>query len=111
HHSSSSPEGNFVLTFISSVFWIGVISYMCSWMVTIISHTFGLPDSVAGITILAAGISVPEIIASVIVVKSGMANMAICNLIGSNIFDILFCLGVPWFIKTFFVSKTSSSNH
>lgn len=31
----------------------------------------------------------------------GMANMAICNLIGSNIFDILFCLGVPWFIKTF----------
>ncbi|CAL1296606.1 unnamed protein product [Larinioides sclopetarius] len=101
-------EGNFVLTFISSVIWIGVISYMCSWMVTIISHTFGFPDSVAGITILAAGISVPEIIASIIVVKSGMANMAICNLIGSNIFDILFCLGVPWFIKTFFFSKTSS---
>ncbi|XP_035220516.1 sodium/potassium/calcium exchanger 4-like, partial [Stegodyphus dumicola] len=64
-------QGNFVITFISSVIWIGVISYMCSWMVTIISHTFGLPDSVAGITILAAGISVPEIIASVIVVKSG----------------------------------------
>ncbi|GIY16500.1 hypothetical protein CDAR_219251 [Caerostris darwini] len=101
-------EGNFVLTFVSSVIWIGVISYMCSWMVTIISHTFGLPDSVAGITILAAGISVPEIIASVIVVKNGMANMAICNLIGSNIFDILFCLGVPWFIKTFFFSRTSS---
>ncbi|GIY60498.1 hypothetical protein CDAR_428521, partial [Caerostris darwini] len=29
-------EGNFVLTFVSSVIWIGVISYMCSWMVTII---------------------------------------------------------------------------
>lgn len=38
----------------------------------------------------------------------GMANMAICNLIGSNIFDILFCLGVPWFIKTFFFSPTAS---
>ncbi|XP_054712833.1 sodium/potassium/calcium exchanger 4-like [Uloborus diversus] len=101
-------QGNFVITFICSVIWIGVISYLCSWMVTIISHTFGLPDSVAGITILAAGISVPEIIASVIVVKNGMANMAICNLIGSNIFDILFCLGVPWFIKTFFFSPTST---
>ncbi|XP_042901607.1 sodium/potassium/calcium exchanger 5 [Parasteatoda tepidariorum] len=101
-------QGNYILTFISSVVWIGIISYLCSWMVTIISHTFGLPDSVAGLTILAAGISVPEIIASVIVVKSGLANMAICNLIGSNIFDILFCLGVPWFIKTFFFSKTSS---
>lgn len=101
-------QKNFVFTFILSVVWIGIISYMCSWMVTIISHTFGLPDSVAGITILAAGISVPEIIASVIVVKSGMANMAICNLIGSNIFDILFCLGFPWFIKTFIFSPTAS---
>ncbi|KAG8176289.1 hypothetical protein JTE90_004129 [Oedothorax gibbosus] len=102
-------EGNYVLTFVCSVVWIGVISYLCSWMVTIISHTFGLPDSVAGITILAAGISVPEIIASIIVVKSGMANMAICNLIGSNIFDILFCLGLPWFIKTFFFSAGAYS--
>lgn len=100
-------RGNFVFTFILSVVWIGLISYLCSWMVTIISHTFGLPDSVAGITILAAGISVPEIIASIIVVRSGMANMAICNLIGSNIFDILFCLGFPWFIKTM-LSPTAS---
>lgn len=42
------------------------------YLFCVLGHTFGLPDSVAGITILAAGISVPEIIASVIVVKNGM---------------------------------------
>ncbi|XP_023219250.1 sodium/potassium/calcium exchanger 3-like [Centruroides sculpturatus] len=99
-------NNNFSITFLMSVLWIGIISYLCSWMVTIIGHTFELPDSVSGITILAAGISVPEIIASVIVVRNGMANMAICNLIGSNIFDVLFCLGVPWLLKTTIFSKT-----
>lgn len=98
----------FALTFFMSVVWIGVISYLCSWMVTIIGHTFELPDSVAGITILAAGISVPEIIASIIIVRNGMANMAICNLIGSNIFDVLFCLGAPWLLKTTMVSKSGT---
>lgn len=40
--------------------------------------------------------------------RTGMANMAICNLIGSNIFDILFCLGLPWAIKTIVFSPTAS---
>ena len=49
---------------------------------------------------MAAGASIPEVISSVIVVKrAGLANMALCNLFGSNIFDILICLGLPWLIK------------
>lgn len=53
-----------------------------------------------GLTLLAAGSSVPEIVSSVIVVKQGKGNMAISNSIGSNIFDILICLGMPWLIET-----------
>ena len=54
-----------------------------------------------GLTILAAGSSIPEVISSVIVVKrAGLANMALCNLFGSNIFDVLVCLGLPWLIKS-----------
>ena len=68
---------------------------------TITGFTFGLPDTVSGLTILAAGTSVPELISSVLVVKkASQADMAICNSIGSNIFDILFCLGVPWLLKS-----------
>lgn len=88
------------LTFIMSVVWIGVLSYLAVWMVTIIGYTFSIPDSVSGLTILAAGTSVPEIISSVIVARNGLGNMAISNLVGSNTFDISFCLGAPWLVKT-----------
>ncbi|XP_050044383.1 sodium/potassium/calcium exchanger 5-like [Dermacentor andersoni] len=90
----------FPLTFIMAVVWIGLLSYLCAWMVTVIGYTLNIPDSVSGITILAAGISVPEIITTVLIVKMGFGNMAFSNLIGSNIFDILFCLGLPWLVKT-----------
>ncbi|CAG2173639.1 unnamed protein product [Oppiella nova] len=91
----------FVITFIVSIIWIGSLTYICVWMVTIIGYTLGLPDTVSGLTLLAAGTSVPELISSVLVVKkASQADMAICNSIGSNIFDILFCLGVPWLLKS-----------
>ncbi|GIY77867.1 hypothetical protein CDAR_10441, partial [Caerostris darwini] len=74
----------FPLTFTMSVVWIGVLSYLAVWMVTVIGYTFSVPDSVSGLTILAAGTSVPEIISSIIVAKNGFGNMAISNLVGSN---------------------------
>ncbi|KAL3199136.1 hypothetical protein MRX96_014101 [Rhipicephalus microplus] len=63
----------FPLTFTLSVVWIGAVSYVTVWMVTIIGFTLGIPDSVAGITLLAAGTSIPEVFSSVIVARSGLA--------------------------------------
>ncbi|XP_054722699.1 sodium/potassium/calcium exchanger 4-like [Uloborus diversus] len=98
----------FPVTFFTSICWLAVLSYMCFWMVAVIGYTFGIPDTVSGLTILAAGTSVPELVSSVLVVRSGLGNMALCNLIGSNIFDILFCLGVPWLVKTLLNGETRS---
>ncbi|XP_013773501.1 sodium/potassium/calcium exchanger 3-like [Limulus polyphemus] len=95
----------YIITFLMSVVWIGIISYLTVWMVTIIGYTFGIPDTVSGITILAAGTSIPEVISSIIVIRNGLGNMAMCNLLGSNIFDILFCLGAPWLVRTLFPSN------
>ncbi|KAF8764349.1 Sodium/potassium/calcium exchanger 5 like protein [Argiope bruennichi] len=95
----------FPLTFSLSVLWIGVLSYLAVWMVTVIGYTFNVPDSVSGLTILAAGTSIPEIISSIIVAQNGYGNMAISNLVGSNTFDISFCLGAPWLIKTLISEK------
>ena len=73
-------------------------------------YTFGIPDSVSGITILAAGTSIPELITCFILVKKrSEADMAICNSLGSNIFDILFCLSLPWLIKSFVQLITEGS--
>jgi Ca2+/Na+ antiporter len=54
---------------------------------------------VAGLTVLAAGTSLPEVVSSVIITRKGKGKMAISNSIGSNLFDILVCLGLPWFLE------------
>lgn len=56
-----------------------------------------------GLTFLAAGTSVPEAVSSVIVTNQGHGAMGISNSIGSNTFDILLCLGVPWLVKAYFL--------
>ncbi|XP_067636274.1 sodium/potassium/calcium exchanger 3-like isoform X2 [Eurosta solidaginis] len=100
----------FPLTFIMCIVWIGSLSYVVAWMITIIGDTLKIPDSVMGITFLAAGTSVPEAVSSVIVAKRGHGSMGICNSIGSNTFDILLCLGVPWLIKAVFFPIQEGQN-
>jgi Ca2+/Na+ antiporter len=50
------------------------------------------------LTVVAAGTSVPDLISSVVVARQGRGDMAVSNAIGSNIFDVLFGLGVPWLV-------------
>nr|XP_019954366.1 PREDICTED: sodium/potassium/calcium exchanger 3-like [Paralichthys olivaceus] len=97
----------YLLTFLSSTLWIALFSYLMVWMVTIISHTFGIPEVIMGITFLAAGTSVPDCMASLIVARQGMGDMAVSNSIGSNIFDVLLGLGFPWALRTIIVSYGS----
>lgn len=64
--------------------------------------TLDIPDSVMGLTLLAAGTSLPEAISSVIVTNQGHGAMGISSSISSNTFDILLCLGLPWLLKSYF---------
>ncbi|XP_044025534.1 sodium/potassium/calcium exchanger 4 isoform X1 [Siniperca chuatsi] len=100
-------EKFFMVSFILSTVWIAVFSYVMVWMVTIIGYTLGIPDVIMGITFLAAGTSVPDCIASLIVARQGLGDMAVSNTIGSNVFDILVGLGLPWAIQTMCVSYGS----
>uniref|UniRef100_G3Q0C0 Solute carrier family 24 member 6a n=1 Tax=Gasterosteus aculeatus TaxID=69293 RepID=G3Q0C0_GASAC len=97
----------YLLTFLSSTLWIAIYSYLMVWMVTIISYTLGIPEVIMGITFLAAGTSVPDCMASLIVARQGMGDMAVSNSIGSNIFDVLLGLGFPWALRTLIVSYGS----
>ncbi|XP_036823466.1 sodium/potassium/calcium exchanger 3 isoform X1 [Oncorhynchus mykiss] len=97
----------FMVTFVASTLWIAIFSYLMVWMVTIISYTLDIPDYIMGITFLAAGTSVPDCMASLIVARQGMGDMAVSNSIGSNIFDILLGLGFPWALRTLVVDNGS----
>ena len=60
---------------------------------TIIAETLGMDDRLIGLTIVAFGTSLPELVTSVTAAKKGKADIAIGNIVGSNIFNILFVVG------------------
>ncbi|XP_027861802.1 sodium/potassium/calcium exchanger 3 [Xiphophorus couchianus] len=101
-------ENWFMLSFFFSTLWIASFSYIMVWMVTVIGFTLGIPDVIMGITFLAAGTSVPDCMASLIVARQGMGDMAVSNSIGSNVFDILVGLGLPWALKTLAINYGSA---
>uniref|UniRef100_A0A182W3I1 Sodium/calcium exchanger membrane region domain-containing protein n=1 Tax=Anopheles minimus TaxID=112268 RepID=A0A182W3I1_9DIPT len=97
-------------TFLISMIWISFYSYFMVWMITIIGSTLGIPDTVMGLTFVAAGVSVPDALSSIAVIKEGYGDMAVSNAVGSNVFDILICLGLPWFIQTAIIKPGSHVN-
>nr|XP_013189238.1 unnamed protein product [Amyelois transitella] len=99
------------LTFIMCISWIGGVSYLVAWIITILGDTLNLPDSITGLTILAAGTSLPEAVSSVLVTNHGNGTMGISNSIGSNTFDILLCLGLPWLVKALFYPTTPGKHY
>jgi len=83
-----------------SIFWIGV----CTYAMVDSTHRVGIiltmPPFVMGLIFLAAGTSIPDTLGSIAVAKQGEGDMAVANALGSNVFDILIGLGVPWTIRS-----------
>ncbi|KAH7642998.1 sodium/potassium/calcium exchanger nckx30c-like isoform x2 [Dermatophagoides farinae] len=90
----------FTITFIGSIMWIGLYSYFMVWWATLVGDTFRIPSEIMGLTFLAAGTSIPDLITSVLVARKGLGDMAVSSSIGSNIFDVAVGLPFPWLIYT-----------
>ncbi len=65
-----------------------------------IASGFGMSESLIGLTIVAFGTSLPELVTSMSAAKKGEADLAIGNIVGSNIFNILFVLGTSSLISS-----------
>ena len=85
-----------------SVFWFlaGLLVLMASsrmvvWGAVEVAHALGVSDLVIGLTIVAIGTSLPELVASITSALKGEADMAIGNVIGSNMFNLLAVLAMP----------------
>ena len=61
---------------------------------TNIAYMFGLSQNFVGLTIVAVGTSLPELVTSIVATKKGESALALGNAVGSNIFNILFILGM-----------------
>ncbi|KAM3838351.1 sodium/potassium/calcium exchanger 2-like [Diretmus argenteus] len=93
-----SSERFFPITFIGSICWIAFFSYLMVWWAHQVGETFWITEEIMGLTILAAGTSIPDLITSVIVARKGLGDMAVSSSVGSNIFDITVGLPFPWLI-------------
>lgn len=71
----------------------------------IIAKYFGMSDLVIGLTIIAIGTSLPELAASLAGVLKGEDDMAVGNIIGSNVFNILAVMGIPGILNPSMLSE------
>lgn len=61
---------------------------------TAVARVFGMSNTLIGLTIVALGTSLPELVTSIVAAKKGEADLALGNVVGSNIFNVLLVLGI-----------------
>ncbi|RLA07548.1 MAG: calcium/sodium antiporter [Gammaproteobacteria bacterium] len=79
---------------VSGLLLLLIASRMLVWGAVGMATQFGISDLVIGLTIVAIGTSLPELAASVVAVRKGADDIAIGNVIGSNMFNLLAVIGV-----------------
>ena len=93
-----SSKGNVVLKSLGLI-GIGIVLLYVGAILTvenavILAKEFGLSEKIIGLTVIAIGTSLPELITSVIAIRKGHSEIGIGNIIGSNIYNILMIMGV-----------------
>jgi len=106
--SVPANKSKYLVTFFASITWIGVLSYFMVAWASKLGCMLNIHPAVMGCTLLAAGTSVPDAIGSLLVAKQGQGDMAVSNAIGSNVFDILLGLGLPWMLNGLIYGVTLS---
>ena len=95
---SSMPTRTALLWLLLGLGLLLVSSRALVWGAVEIASALGVSDLVIGLTIVAIGTSLPELAASVMSARKGEHDIAIGNVIGSNIFNLLVVLGLPGLI-------------
>lgn len=98
---SSPKESNIGKSIFLFLFGLGLLLGGATLLVesaVVVAKYYGLSDLVIGLTIIAIGTSLPELAASITAVKKNEADIAIGNIIGSNMFNMLAVIGIPGMI-------------
>jgi len=99
-NKEKTPQGaNNVYLKSAGLIGIGVILLYVGARLTVdnaivLATEFGLSEKIIGLTVIAIGTSLPELITSIIAIRKGHADIGVGNIIGSNIYNILMIMGV-----------------
>lgn len=89
------PQGQAILWTIVGLMLLILSSRLLVWGAIGVAQALGVSDLIIGLTIVAIGTSLPELAASIASVRKGEADMAVGNVVGSNLFNNLAVLGLP----------------
>ena len=73
-----------------------------------LARAAGMSETLIGLTIVAAGTSLPELVTSIVAARKGETGLAVGNVVGSNIFNLMFILGVSALIRPVAVNLASA---
>ncbi len=93
------------LAFVLSIVLIAILSFGLVESAIALAHLLNISETIIALTVLALGTSIPDLLSSINVSRRGAGDMAVSNAIGSNTFDILIGLGMPWCVYVF-ITKT-----
>ncbi|TRY75664.1 hypothetical protein TCAL_01276 [Tigriopus californicus] len=96
----------YLLTFIGSILWIALLTYLLIWWSVVVSQVLAIPDAVMGLLFLAAGTSIPDIVTSILVARHGRGDMVFSVSMSSNIFYITVRMSLPWLFFAIFRQET-----
>ena len=102
-----SNEQNVVLFVIIGILGLGFGSHFFVEGAIGLAEIFGIPSIIIGMTIVAIGTSLPELATTLVAIKKDEASLAIGNIIGSNIMNIVAVLGVSFMINDISITFTS----
>lgn len=90
-------ESSILMSMLFIIFGVFLLKYGADWLVDgtiFIAKLFDVSDRVIAVTVVAVGTSIPELVTSIIAALKKEENLAVGNLIGSNIFNVLAVLGI-----------------
>lgn len=106
-YEKSSPHGrwdsHWAVQLLQVAVGLGLLVLGSGWLVdaaTAFARALGVSDVVIGLTIVAAGTSMPEVATSLMASVRGERDIAVGNVIGSNLFNILGCLGLSGLVAS-----------
>jgi len=86
------------------ILFLGVGAYLTVDNAVVLAEELGLSEKLIGLTIIAIGTSLPELVTSVIAIRKGHIEIGVGNIIGSNIYNILMIMGVGASIGSILIS-------
>lgn len=101
-HPAATARDHWLVQIALVILGLAMLVIGSGWLVDSASsfaQAIGISDLVIGLTIVAAGTSMPEVATSVVAALKGERDIAVGNVVGSNIFNILACLGIASLIS------------